>query len=38
MRHRNGVFNCIYGPEIGDMHECIVERGKDTGNTENEFA
>lgn len=25
-------------PEIGDVNEGIVERGKDTGNTEDELA
>jgi hypothetical protein len=25
-------------PEIGDVHESVVERGKDTGDTENELA
>jgi hypothetical protein len=24
-------------PEIGDVDECVVERGEDTGNTEDEF-
>jgi hypothetical protein len=27
----------LYEPEIGDMNECVVERGKDAGYTENEF-
>ena len=27
-----------YIRKIGDMDEGIVERGEDTGNTENEFA
>jgi len=29
--------SCVYEPEIGNMDECIVERGEDAGYTENEF-
>jgi hypothetical protein len=28
----------VYGPEIGDVHEGIIETGEDSGDSENEFS
>ena len=28
---------CENEPQIGDVHECVVEGGEDAGDTEDEF-
>lgn len=38
LSHISGHLSEQNEPQIGDMHEGVVEGGKDTGNAENELA